>query len=214
MILKSPTPPPREVDETLHLTALDQNIVRVYTQIFLIFPFPDANQREVAIQALERGLHASLRNFPFLAGKLRLADDDSGKLILTYPTTVPDLTTSGIFAWKANESYRSYGDLKAGGMPPDAFPGSELRPGDFANYPGVPSDGEGIVDFNNQKEAPVMRAQADFIPGGLILSTYVHHTAMDFAGINVFWKCFAENVSRLALTNCKMVPGENICHGS
>ncbi|KAJ4357748.1 uncharacterized protein N0V89_002324 [Didymosphaeria variabile] len=193
MILKSPTPGLAE--EKLHLSALDQNIVRVYTQVFLVFPFPDANQRENAIQALERGLRVTLQDFTFLAGKLRLADDSSGKLVLTFPTTVPDLGASGVFAWKANESFRTYEELKRGGMPPDAFPGSRLRPDDFHKYPGIPSDGEGIVNFSNGNQAPVMRVQADFIPGGLVLSTYVHHTVMDFAGINVFWQRFAENVS-------------------
>ncbi|KAF9738531.1 hypothetical protein PMIN04_001010 [Paraphaeosphaeria minitans] len=197
MILKSPTP--ATVEERLHLSALDQNIVRVYTQVFLVFPFPDANQRENAIQALERGLHATLQSFPFLAGTLRLANDSSGKLVLSFPTNVPGRGASGVFAWKTNQNFRTYKDLKKGGMPPDAFPGTRLRPDDFGRYPGIPRDGEGIVNFDHGNQAPVMRVQADFIPGGLILSTYVHHTAMDFAGINVFWKCFAENVSSLSL---------------
>lgn len=193
MILKTPAQDGPE--KTLHLSALDQNIVRVYTQVFLVFPFPDARHRSAAVQALEHGLRASLHSFPFLAGKLRLADDRSGKLTLTYPAQVPDLEASGIFAWKCNETFRTYDDLRAAGMPPDAFPGSRLRPDDFANYPGIPPDGEGVVDFSDGKQAPVMRVQANFIPGGLILSTYVHHSVMDCAGVNVFWKCFAENVS-------------------
>ena len=193
MILKTPTHDGAE--QSLHLSALDQNIVRVYTQVFLVFPFPDAGQRCAAIRALEHGLRASLHSFPFLAGKLSLAEDRSGKLTLTYPTQVPDLKASGIFACKVNETFRTYDDLRAAGMPPDAFPGSRLRPDDFANYPGIPPDGEGVVDFSDGKQAPVMRVQANFISGGLILSTYVHHTVMDCAGINVFWKCFAENVA-------------------
>ena len=202
MILKSPTQP--EVEKTLHLSALDQNIVRVYTQVFLVFPFPDANQRNAAVQALAQGLRVSLHSFPFLAGKLSLADDHSGKLVLTYPAKVPDVSISGLFACKANDDFRTYHELKNSGMPPDAFPGSRLRPADFAKYPAIPSDGEGLVNFNNGNEAPAMRVQADFIPGGLILSTYVHHTVMDFAGINVFWQCFAENVSNITLGDHQM----------
>lgn len=198
MILKSPTP--QNADQRLPLSALDQNIVRVYTQVFLVFPFPNAAQREEAAHALLRGLQVTLQTFPFLAGKLALADDSSGKLVATFPTNVPDLEATGVFAWKQNDSFRPYKELKREGMPPSAFPGSKLRPDDFAHYPGVPPDGEGIVNFDNGNEAPVMRVQADFIPGGLILSTYVHHTVMDFSGINVFWKCYAQNVSSLPLT--------------
>ncbi|KAJ4294360.1 hypothetical protein N0V90_008050 [Kalmusia sp. IMI 367209] len=191
MILKTPTPQ----EETLCLSALDQNTVRVYTQVFLIFPFPDKNQAGIAIQALQRGLHATLGSFPFLAGNLSLADDESGKLVLTYPTEVPDLKQSGLFASNFKSSFEAYEKLKKEGMPPSAFPGSKFRPDDFANYPGIPSDGEGIVDFSNGNQAPAMRVQADFIPGGLVLSTYVHHAVMDCKGINIFWKCFAGNIS-------------------
>lgn len=211
MILKSPAPIVEE--ERLHLSALDQNIVRVYTQVFLIFPFPEATQRENAVRALECGLHATLQSFPFLAGKLSLADDSSGKLVLTFPTNVPN-GASGVFAWKTNETFRTYEELKREGMPPNAFPGSRLRPDDFGRYPGIPPDGEGIVNFDDGNQAPVMRVQADFIPGGLILSTYVHHTVMDFAGINVFWKCFAENVwSQSSERSIIRKPGiNNACH--
>jgi hypothetical protein len=190
-------------EERLHLSAMDQNIVRVYTQVFLIFPFPDPNQRENAVQALECGLHAALQSFPFLAGKLNLANDSSGKLVLTFPTDVSDLVVSGVFAWKTNESFRSFEDLKRGGMPPDAFPGSRLRPDDFKNYPGIASDGEGIVNFHDGKQAPVMRVQAEFIPGGLVLGTYIHHTVMDCAGVNLFWNCFAENIRRTELSHAR-----------
>ncbi|KAF1975963.1 trichothecene 3-O-acetyltransferas-like protein [Bimuria novae-zelandiae CBS 107.79] len=196
MILKSTTE--REEEETtLHLSAVDQNVVRVYTQVFLTFPFPNATQRDVAEEALRKGLHATLQNFPFLAGKLSLADDHSGKLVLTYPTKLPDIETSDIFAVEEDNKFRSYSSLKEDGMPPDAFLGSRLRPADFTKYPGISADGEGIVNFDNGNEAPVMRVQAVFISGGLILSMYVHHAVMDCAGINVFWNCFAENISAL-----------------
>jgi hypothetical protein len=202
MILKSPKSD--MVEERLHLTAMDQNIVRVYTQVFLVFPFPDPYQRENAVQALERGLHAALESFPFLAGKLSLANDSSGKLVLTFPTNLSDLGASGVFAWKINESFRPFEDLKRGGMPPDAFPGSRLRPDDFKNFPGIAPDGEGIVNFDNGNQAPVMRVQAEFIPGGLILGTYIHHTVMDCAGINFFWNCFAKNISCQASEGLKL----------
>lgn len=198
MILKSPLPAPVK-EQTLDLSALDQNIVRVYTQVFMVFPFPDATLREKATQALKRGLDATLQSFPFLAGTLRLADDSSGKLVLTYPTDASDRRTSSVFASKFNDTFRTYENLKEGGMPPDAFPGCNLRPDDFRHYPGISADGEGIVNFEDGKIAPVMRVQAEFIPGGLILSTYVHHSVMDCGGINVFWKCFSENVSSLSL---------------
>ena len=40
MIVKSESPPPRRI-KSFHLTHLDQNVVRVYTQTLSIFPVSD-----------------------------------------------------------------------------------------------------------------------------------------------------------------------------
>lgn len=186
--------------EQLHLTALDQNAVRVYTQALLIFPFPDHTQADAATAALSAGLREALREFPFLAGTLSLSDPETGKLTLTYPAPAADPERSCLFASKhvpfdTVDFPYTYEQLKSEGMPPRAFKGEIFRPDDLLKYPGIAPNGEGIVDFQ-RSDAPVMRVQANFIPGGLVLSIYVHHTVMDCAGINTFWKCFAKHVSR------------------
>ena len=91
----------------------------------------------------------------------------------------------------------TYADLKRAGMPPSAFKSTTFLPDDFANYCGIPANGEGQVNFDHS-DAPVMRVQACFIPGGLVLSIYVHHSVLDFSGITTFWQHFAANVSRVA----------------
>jgi hypothetical protein len=94
----------------------------------------------------------------------------------------------------------TYEQLKRDGMPPSAFKSDMFVPEDFANYPGVPSNGEGKIDFD-KSDAPAMRVQAFFIPGGLVLSMYMHHSVFDFSGITTFWNAFSTNVSK--------VPGKN-----
>ncbi|KAF3036916.1 hypothetical protein E8E12_004258 [Didymella heteroderae] len=200
MIVKAESPPAEEL-RTFHLSFLDQNNVRVYTQTLCIFPFPDQNNAEAAIQALDDGLHLTLQEFPFLAGKLSLSDSTSGRLQLLYPVDVMDgVATEGLFSAKQisiDDFNRPYEELKRAGMPPSAFKSATFLPDDFVHYPAVPANGEGVCDFK-RGEAPVMRVQACFIPGGLVLSIYVHHTVLDFHGISTFWDSFSTNVSYVA----------------
>jgi hypothetical protein len=72
-------------------------------------------------------------------------------------------------------------------------------PDDFKDFPGIPEFGEGQVDFT-QSDAPVMRLQACFRPGGLVLSMYIHHTVLDCSGVTTFWTAFSVNVSGFANT--------------
>ena len=231
MIVKA-EPPPAEDQKTFHLSFLDQNAVRVYTQTLCIFPvstititvhveantteFLDQNNAEAAIQALDDGLRLTLQKFPFLAGTLSLADDDSGRLQLLYPVDVTDrVATKGLFSAKqilVDDFPHIYEELKQAGMPPSAFKSATFLPDDFANYPGVPANGEGICNFD-RSDAPVMRVQACFIPGGLVLSIYVHHSVLDFHGISTFWESLSKNVSHVARTHGSrdMDPG-NIQH--
>ncbi|KAF2790257.1 trichothecene 3-O-acetyltransferas-like protein [Melanomma pulvis-pyrius CBS 109.77] len=178
----------------LHLSVVDQNTVRVYTQLFLIFGFPDGNQAESAIKALAKGLQVTLTVLPFLAGTLRLVDSKSGKLSLTYPSKAPDVQSSRLLTSKHLPDFpHTYKQLKSKGMPPSAITSKTFCPEDLRRFRGVPEDGEGIVDFT-KSEAPVMRIQAFFVPGGLILGIYTHHAVLDFSGMNKFWENFAQSV--------------------
>jgi hypothetical protein len=183
----------------LHLSVVDQNTVRVYTQLFLIFPFPDRTQVDSAIKALASGLQITLKNFPFLAGTLQLADSKSGKLLLKYPAETPEVLSSGLLKAKVLRQFpHTYEQLKRDGMPPSAITSEVFCPEELHNFSGIPYDGEGIVDFT-KSEAPAMRVQAYFIDGGLVLGIYTHHSVMDFSGMNKFWEHYACNVRALAV---------------
>ncbi|KAJ8109126.1 hypothetical protein OPT61_g7686 [Boeremia exigua] len=193
--------PPVEDLKSFHLSFLDQNAVRVYTQTLCIFPFPNQNNAEAAIHALDDGLHLTVQKFPFLAGILSLACERSGRLQLRYPANVASRQAiEGLFAAKQilmDDFPHPYDELKRAGMPPSAFKSATFLPDDFTNFPGVPANGEGLCDFG-KSDAPVMRVQACFIPGGLVLSIYIHHSVLDFHGISTFWESLAANVSRVA----------------
>jgi len=84
-------------------------------------------------------------------------------------------------------------------MPSSAFHAAMFVPDDFVNFPGIPEFGEGQVDFT-KSDAPAMRVQACFIPGGLVLSMYIHHSILDCSGVSTFWTVFSANVSKVSGT--------------
>ncbi|KAL7776902.1 hypothetical protein CFE70_007322 [Pyrenophora teres f. teres 0-1] len=188
MLTRQHSPPVQT--KSFHLSCLDQNV------------FADQNNAEAAIQALGAGLRLTLKKFPFLAGTLTLADREAGKLALEYPSEVSEKDLNSIFRSKQIHYHdtdfpHTYEQLKRDGMPPSAFKSRMFVPEDLANYPGVPADGEGKIDFN-KSDAPAMRSQAFFIPGGLVLSMYMHHSVFDFSGVTLFWQTFSANVSSVS----------------
>jgi len=93
----------------------------------------------------------------------------------------------------------TYEQLRRDGMPSSAFHAAMFVPDDFVEFPGIPEFGEGQVDFK-KSDAPAMRLQACFIPGGLVLSMYIHHSILDCSGVTTFWTVFSVNVSKVAGT--------------
>ena len=143
-----------------------------------------------------------MKRYPFLAGTLTLADRESGRLALEYPVEISDEEMACMFRSRQIPLHpvtfpHTYEQLKRAGMPPSAFKSTMFVPDDFTNYPGIPAHGEGKVDFE-KSDAPAMRVQAYFIPGGLVLSMYMHHSVLDFSGVTTFWQNFCANVSRVS----------------
>jgi hypothetical protein len=93
----------------------------------------------------------------------------------------------------------TYEQLRQDGMPSSAFHAAMFVPDDFVDFPGIPEFGEGQVDFT-KSDAPAMRVQACFIPGGLVLSMYIHHSVLDCSGVSTFWTVFSANVSKISGT--------------
>ena len=182
---------------TLHLSVADQCVARVYIQTLSLFPFPDDSQRESAVQAIERGLQETLEILPFFAGTVGPADPHTGELSLTYQNEVPHAVTSDIFAYDVIPFSRdgfayTYERLRKVGMPQSAFTGKRFCPKALRGRPGIPEDAEGIMSC--EYGVPALAVQAFFIPGGLVLSVYFHHSVVDGSGMTEFWRHFSAGV--------------------
>jgi hypothetical protein len=209
-----------------HKPSLSFQYVHIHVHAPVIdtyFKFPDQNEAEAAIRCLEGGLRLTLQRFPFLAGTLRLADTETGKLALDYPVEITDEDMRELFRTKQvpfheHDFPHTYEQLQRAGMPSKTFHAAMFVPDDFCDFAGIPGFGEGQVDFK-KSDAPVLRVQACFIPGGLVLSMlvlpsllsvgltlthdplnyrYIHHTMMDCSGITTFWAAYSANVSMLS----------------
>ncbi|KAF2108217.1 transferase family-domain-containing protein [Lophiotrema nucula] len=179
----------------LHLSIPDQHVARSYVQTLFLFPFSNQLLVEDAVKALEEGLLVALTRFPYLAGTLGPECPEKGTLTLRYPSKIEPTHVKSLFSYEilAKEEY-DYQELKKRGMPTSTFKGRVFAPRTLREHPGVISeDVEGIMDFRFNT-APVIGVEAFFIPGGLALSAYTHHSVMDGTGRAAFLKHFAEDV--------------------
>ncbi|KAF2258346.1 hypothetical protein CC78DRAFT_572585 [Lojkania enalia] len=186
-------------ERSFHLSVLDQRVARTYVQTLSVFPFPSSSEAETAVQALAEGLRVTLNRFPFLAGTLGPEDPVTGKLQLRYPAVVTNAHVADLFTWEIvpNENY-NYAHLKRQGMPASVFLGQIFAPRTLREHPGISApDVEGIISYKDNS-TPVIGIGAFFIPGGLVLSTYTHHSVMDGSGRSNFLKHFAEDVRNRA----------------
>jgi hypothetical protein len=190
----------RMAAKTLHLSVTDQNAARCFISTLQVFPFPDDINIEAAVKALAEGLRVTLQTLPFLAGTVGPADPITGKLSVSYPTKIPDLHDVGLFRFEKLTRPRgyphTYEQLKAGGMPPSAFPGRIFCPEVLRDKTirGIPQYAEGLIAC--KEIAPILAVQAFFFSGGMVLSCYLHHNVVDFQGVSTFWQHFAYNVRR------------------
>jgi hypothetical protein len=131
-----------------------------------------------------------------------LANSETGRLALHHPFEITDDDMSKLFRSKQVPFHETdfpytYEQLRREGMPPSAFHAAMFVPDDFVSFAGIPEFGEGQVNFK-ESDAPVLRVQACFIPGGLVLSQYIHHSVLDCSGITTFWTVFSANVSKIS----------------
>lgn len=173
--------------EVLELSRLDQTVLRVYVRQLLIFPFTDGTPAaKIDAQAvLTAGLLATLRQFPFLAGTVKIKDDETGGLTVEYPSSINLKHASQLLTAKdADLASLEYRKLCEDGVPPSRLPADVLCPSVLVSHPGLEDQyAEGLTTFAKRQPLPVFASQVNFVPGGLILSTYTHHSVVDGTGI-------------------------------
>ncbi|KAF1359171.1 hypothetical protein EJ07DRAFT_121269 [Lizonia empirigonia] len=179
----------------LDLTVLDQTILRVYVRQLLIFPFPDPNYRIQAQKVLYTGLFEVLRQYPFLAGTVEQTNSFTGALAVKYPEVIDSVLVSRLIGVTTYEPGGfDYDILSEEGVPPSRLRSDTFCPFALIEHRGLDDPfAEGLTTFNKGHPIPVFAAQITFIPGGLVLSAYTHHSVVDGTGIAKIYQAWSES---------------------
>lgn len=177
----------------LDLTILDRTILSVYVRQLLIFPFPNPDHRANAVQVLHTGLFEVLRHFPFLAGAVEQTDPVTGAMSVQYPSNIDQKISSQLLEVTTLETSKfDYDLLCREGVPPWRLPSDVFCPSGLRGHPGLDDPfAEGLTMFANGLPLPVFVTQATFVPKGLILSAYTHHSVVDGTGIAKIYQAWS-----------------------
>ncbi|KAI8964231.1 hypothetical protein F5Y11DRAFT_355828 [Daldinia sp. FL1419] len=173
--LSQPTP---MLDQEDHLgwqeplSVWNQNAPRVYICVVLCFPC-DYQRRHDAIRHIESALKRLARERPVFAGRLRTNSSSGGVSLHRSPSQdIPFQVLS-----PSETCRQEYSRMEDAGFPPGAFVGPRF---------GV----SGAINSRHES-IPVSKVQAEFPPGGLLLSIFLHHGLVDGGSLRVFLECFA-----------------------
>jgi Transferase family len=165
---------------TFPLTPLDQLPPRLYIRLILSFPLQPSSDRDRVVEVLRYGLKQTITDIPYLTGKVCLRDDGerSGRMeIRRQLRDRVDLQVKDLTVPNSGWASGSYDELHAKHMPPSLLDGDVLSP---------------VMLFPDQNmPASMMAAQANFIPGGLLLCVAIHHSITDGVGMATVLKTWA-----------------------
>ena len=162
--------------EVINLPPPDQFMLRIYQPILHCFRLDSEADPRKVYSELRCGLSDALVEFPFFAGRVVQHDVARDRIQI-------NLSSDDGVAFKYNDltPFLDFRDLEQ-----EHFPPSKLK--DFALSP---------VNqlFSTGANNPALLLQANFIKGGLLLATSVHHSTSDAAGWTGFFKSWAKNTA-------------------
>ena len=169
--------------QIIPLTPLDQVAFRLYISFIHCFSLPVRTDQKALYLRLKHGLSETVSELPFLGGCIVPEVGKSGRVQIQidegYGIRFPyrDYTdVSPQNSWR-----RSYEELKAAHFPISALDAGKLSP---------------VDPIPTSPTPPVMVVQANFINGGLLLTTSIHHSALDATGFATVLKIWANRSRR------------------
>ncbi|KAI4862326.1 hypothetical protein F4820DRAFT_460278 [Hypoxylon rubiginosum] len=153
------------------LSVWNQSAPRVYICVVLCFPC-DSSRRQDAIHHIESALKRLARERPVFAGRLQ-ASSNSGSVSL-HRSPLQDIPFEVLPASETSQQH--YEQMRDDGFPPGTFVHPRF------GVPGAMNSG--------LEPIPVSKVQAEFPPGGLLLSIFLHHGLVDGGSLRVFLECF------------------------
>lgn len=162
-----------EKEHVIELSTIERCMPRAYIRVCLAYRLTHQERVPFVVQRLNEFIHKTVDAKPYLAGYVVLQD----KRISTGPVEVrfttadyvdyPDVEVCNLLDEQGQ--LVDYDDLNLQGLPP-----SSLNPEKVAQLPASMAD---------EKKAPVFRARANIVRGGIIVSFYLHHCISDGTGL-------------------------------
>lgn len=163
-----------------------------YTAFGWYIPLKGGVAPQEAFTALRDGLRLTFRQLPWLSGKVYKKVSSApgwrpGELEIAYnPADVEgDLPQFQFKQFDEPTFFMNYEEIRDCAFPLDTFADKEIL---WGSYIKVPEEKEGAECF---------KAQANFIPGGLLLCGATHHNVSDGTGQFDVWRLWAANCNSL-----------------
>lgn len=170
------------VPETIKLSPVDQYSHEVYTPLLLFFKFDVTVLQDVVCHDLKTGLASLINDVPFLAGNVVMEDEESGNLQVDIPEGAGVMFKVKEMVDSAKGPILDFEELEKASFSSSLLNMSEISP----------------THYIPELVAPVLLIQANFIRGGLVLTSYIHHSTTDGRGLMTIWKRWAKYVSAAA----------------
>ena len=169
--LPSPSRSHNEGGYSEPLSIWNQHSPRVYIAVVLCFPCDD-RLRGDAVRHLDAAIRRLARSRPLFAGKLYSSGPGQVSIHRAPGYTIPFEVCA-----TEEESRQTYERMSDEGFPPSLFINPRYGP------VGDPEQASELL--------PVSKVQARFVPGGLLLSVFLHHSIMDGQSLGIFLECLA-----------------------
>ncbi|RYP44793.1 hypothetical protein DL768_008784 [Monosporascus sp. mg162] len=179
-------------DIHVSLTPFDHCVPRAYYNGAIYLPLKAGVTPAQAFDLLHKGLHRTFIRLPWLNGQVHFQSPETpgwrpGQLELRYTAVDRDGPRPRQLKFKELETDLDYATLQELGFPLDSFRDADIAPTGFFADPSSGPD--------------VFVGQANFLPGGCIVVSAIHHAASDETAFFHFLRLWAGHCAALQ-TNC------------
>jgi trichothecene 3-O-acetyltransferase len=149
-------------------------MLQVYAHILYLFPVPENVSREAVLNDLSHAIAKARDAVPWMGAKVvNVGKSASSSGLYRVAECIPAVNEVDVRDLSNDDTCPSYDELKK-----RKAPISMLDPQKFTSVPGFP------IRFEDSEEDPsrVLRLNATFIKGGLVIDFLIHHNMADAGG--------------------------------
>lgn len=164
-----------DAEHVIHLSSIEHTMPRAYIRVCLAYRLPEDKNLDHVVANLNNFIRNTVNAKPYLSGYVRPVDKHrpAGPAEIRFSNEdflhYPDVEVRALC--DESNQLMDFDELDAQGLPP-----SKLHPDKVAVLPAVRAD---------EERAPVFRAQANVVRGGLVVSFYLHHCISDGTGLGL-----------------------------